>query len=124
VDSQEQRNGVLALVSKWNLEGIMSLPSGRQCNRLPKHFPAGTIYVVEGRGGQYGRFRASSRYIVMPSGRKLEIPTDFDRAFPERPGQRRHLRGSDKTRSAAGAKVQAAVKKFVVVTGTARQEQR
>jgi hypothetical protein len=95
----------------------MSLPRGRQCNRLPKHFPAGTVYVVEGCGGQYGRFRISSRYIVMPSGRKLEIPADFDQA--SRPAQRRRFRGSRNARS-----VPAAVKKFVVVAGTAHQEQR
>lgn len=101
----------------------MSLLSGRHCNRLPKHFPAGTVYVVEGGGGQYGRFRVSSRYIVMPSGRKFEIPADFDRALPARPGQRRRIRGYGKSRS-TGAEVPAAAKKFAVVAGTAHQERR
>ena len=102
----------------------MSLPNARQRNRLPKQFPAGTVYVVEGCGGQNGYLRVSSRYIVMPSGRKLEIPADLDGKSPARLGQRRRLRGHDKGRSAAGAKVPAAVKKFAVVAGTARQERR
>jgi hypothetical protein len=112
---------VLVLTETWR--GIMSLPSGRQCNRLPKHFPAGTVYVVEGCGGQYGRLRISSRYIVMPSGRKLEIPADFDRVSPARLGQRRRIRRSGKARAAAATQVPAA-KKFAVVAGTAHQERR
>jgi hypothetical protein len=100
----------------------MSLSRGGQCNRLPKHFPAGTIYVVEGCGGQDGSLRVSSRYIVMPGGRKVEIPADFQRALAARRGQSRRVRGYGKGRSAAGSKVPVAAKKFVVVAGTAHQE--
>jgi hypothetical protein len=57
----------------------MGLPMDRQMNRLPKRFPAGTIYVVEGRGGQHGRLRVSTRYVIMPSGRRVDIPVDLDR---------------------------------------------
>jgi hypothetical protein len=102
----------------------MSLPRGRQCRRLPKHFPAGTVYVVEGCGGQYGNLRVSSRYIVMPGGRKLEIPAEFDGVLQARLSRRRRIRGSGKSRSMAGGKVPAAVKKFAVVAGTAHQERR
>jgi hypothetical protein len=121
-DPQELRGTSVVLALNLNLEGIMSLPRGRQCNRLPKHFPAGTVYVVEGCGGQYGRFRVSSRYIVMPGGRKLEIPVDSDRAA--RTGRSGSLRGFRKSRLGASANVSAAAKKFAVVAGTAHQERR
>jgi hypothetical protein len=102
----------------------MSSPKRRQCHRLPKHFPAGTVYVVEGCGGQYGRLRVSSRYILMPGGRKLEISANSDRALAPRPGQPRRLRQYGKSRLAGGSKVPAALKKFAVVAGTAHQDRR
>ena len=37
-------------------EGVMHLPAERQPSRLPKRFPVGTTYVVEGRGGEDGAF--------------------------------------------------------------------
>jgi hypothetical protein len=102
----------------------MSLPRGRQY-RLPKHFPAGTVYVVEGCGGQNGRLEVSSRYVVMPGGQRLEIPTEFGRSFPMRSRYGRHLRRHGKNRSAAGSKeFRAGAKKFVVVAGTSHQERR
>ena len=102
----------------------MNLSRGRQCNRLPKHFPAGTVYVVEGCGGQYGSLHVSSRYILMPSGRKLEISGVSNRSYPARLGQRRRRRAYGKNSSAGGTKVPGAVKKFAVVAGTAHQERR
>jgi len=33
----------------------MHLSLSRKANRLPKRFPVGTTYVVEGRGGEDGR---------------------------------------------------------------------
>jgi hypothetical protein len=43
--------------------------------RMPKRFPVGTRYVVEGRSGQKGVFQVSARYLVLPSGRRLDLPT-------------------------------------------------
>ena len=102
----------------------MGLPRDHQCRPLPKQFPAGTVYVVEGRSGQYGQFRVFSRYIVMPSGRKLEIPADQDKAHPAQlaAAAARRVRGYRKGPSAAGAKVPETVKKFAVVAGTAYRE--
>lgn len=42
--------------------------------RLPKRFPVGTTYVVEGRAEADGLFHVSSRYVVMPNGCKVTLP--------------------------------------------------
>ena len=47
----------------------MRLPIDRQSSPLPKRFPVGARYVVEGRGGEDGHLRVFSRYIVLPGGR-------------------------------------------------------
>jgi hypothetical protein len=70
----------------------MTLPAKRPFTRLPKRLPAGTVYVVEGRGGQYGHLQVSSRYVVMPGGQRLEIPADFSRTGPALARQREHVR--------------------------------
>jgi hypothetical protein len=94
-------------------------------SRLPKRFPAGTVYVVEGRGGQYGRLHVSTRYVIMPSGRRVDIPADLARgpAAGTRRGRLTSLRGQGDRES--GAKKSAAVaKKYRVVAGTAMAKQR
>ena len=60
-----------------NLEGVMGLSMDRQPRALPKRLPAGTVYVVEGRGGDRGNLRVSSRYVVMPSGQKVKFPVEL-----------------------------------------------
>jgi hypothetical protein len=54
----------------------MNLLARRQPNRLPKRFPVGATYVVEGRTGQSG-FRVFSRYVVLPSGARINVAGDF-----------------------------------------------
>jgi hypothetical protein len=44
----------------------------QQVSSLPRRFPVGTRYVIEGRGG-----RISLRYLEFPDGRKVELPTDL-----------------------------------------------
>jgi hypothetical protein len=44
---------------------------------LPKRFPIGTTYVIEGRAGQNGHLRVFSRYIVLPNGRRVSVAGDF-----------------------------------------------
>ncbi len=46
--------------------------------RLPKRFPVGTTYVVEGRGGEDGDLRVFSRYVVLPGGERINLGVDFD----------------------------------------------
>jgi hypothetical protein len=55
----------------------MNLLARRQPSRLPKRFPVGTTYVVEGRTGQNGGFRVFSRYVVLPSGARINVAGDF-----------------------------------------------
>jgi hypothetical protein len=43
--------------------------------RLPQRLPAGTRYVVEGRKGAKGLFQVSARYVVLPNGRRLDLPS-------------------------------------------------
>jgi hypothetical protein len=49
----------------------------RQPSRLPKRFPIGTTYVIQGRGGQNGGFQVFSRYVVLPSGARINVAGDF-----------------------------------------------
>ncbi len=60
---------------------------GAQPNRLPRRFPVGTKYVIEGRGGGEGRLRVSSRYIEFPDGRHLQLQGRRPR-FPAGIGRR------------------------------------
>jgi hypothetical protein len=51
--------------------------ASRKSNRLPKHFPVGTTYVVEGHGGADGQLRVFSRYVVLPDGKRINLAPDF-----------------------------------------------
>jgi hypothetical protein len=94
----------------------MRLPVDRQSSPLPKRFPIGARYVVEGRGGEDGHLRVVSRYVVLPGGQRINVPSD--------PGQppglsavaARHKRG----RSRASLPGMAA-KKIMRGAGTTRQ---
>jgi hypothetical protein len=43
---------------------------------MPKRFPPGTRYVVEGRATAHGQFRVFARYLVYPDGRRVAVPGD------------------------------------------------
>jgi hypothetical protein len=45
-------------------------------DRIPRRFPVGTRYVIEGRGGDQGDLRISLRYLEFPDGRQLSLPVD------------------------------------------------
>ena len=49
------------------------MPKSQKSSRLPKRFPVGTTYVVEGRGGESGKLLVSSRYVVLPGGQRVDI---------------------------------------------------
>jgi hypothetical protein len=40
---------------------------------LPSRFPVGTRYILEGEPGRGGKLRVLSRYLVMPSGVRLDL---------------------------------------------------
>jgi hypothetical protein len=55
----------------------MHAPMDRSSAILPKRFPVGARYVVEGRGGKDGHFLVFSRYVVLPDGRRINVPADL-----------------------------------------------
>jgi hypothetical protein len=54
----------------------MHLSLGRNVSNLPKQFPVGTIYVIEGHGGEDGNLRVFSRYVVLPDGQHINLGAD------------------------------------------------
>ena len=56
---------------------------------LPREFPEGTRFVVEGRPGSDGKTRIVSRYLVFPDGRRVDLPVRP--ATPLRGTRRRRL---------------------------------
>ena len=52
----------------------MGLPIDRLCSRLPRRFPVGAKYVVEGYGGEEGKLRVIARYVVLPGGQRINVP--------------------------------------------------
>jgi hypothetical protein len=58
----------------------MHLAVRRNLRRLPKRFPIGTTYVVEGHvveglGNEGGQLQVFSRYVVLPSGQRINLGT-------------------------------------------------
>jgi hypothetical protein len=63
---------------------------GSSLDRLPRRFPVGTRYVIEGRGGDRGRLRIHLRYLEFPDGRHVDLPADLaDRTRSRRRSPRR-----------------------------------
>jgi hypothetical protein len=50
-------------------------PANYRMSQLPRRFPVGATYVVEGVGGAEGHLRVIARYVVLPGGRRINIPT-------------------------------------------------
>jgi hypothetical protein len=72
----------------------MPLPFRAKSNALPKSFPVGTTYVVEGRGGADGPLQVVSRYVVLPTGRRINVPGELEQKQSLRaPSSRRQRRG-------------------------------
>ena len=62
-------------------------------DRLPDHFPVGTRYIIEGRGGSEGRLRVHLRYLEFPDGRRVTLPVET-RVEPARLRRRRRPRAA------------------------------
>lgn len=103
----------------------MYLPAGRKSSRLPKRFPVGTTYVVEGSGGDAGRLRIFSRYVVLPGGRRINLPDDPGGNFGGSTSRRasRHGRSSNGVQNRQKAPAGTA-KKILAQGGTTRQRRR
>ena len=117
----------------------MHLSGRREPSSLPKRFPVGTTYVVEGRGGTDGHLCVFSRYVVLPGGERINLSAELGGAT--RPIPRRRAGSDGKSRSSAkqraaraGASVRtrtrtrtrsrARSKKIAAGGGTARQHRR
>jgi hypothetical protein len=83
--SEKRRNfPTLPVFEFWKIpnayeEGAMRLPIDRQSTPLPKRFPVGARYVVEGGGGKDGHLRVFSRYVVLPGGQRINVPSDLSK---------------------------------------------
>ncbi len=62
----------------------MRLPVERLPRRLPRRFPVGATYVIEGYGAQEGDLRVIARYVVLPGGRRINVPADLRGPPPRR----------------------------------------
>ena len=102
----------------------MRFSTDREWSRLPRSFPVGAVYVVEGRGGQYGHLRVSSRYVIMPGGQRVDVPATLGRTNSGRARglQRRQSgsvnQGGNRAQSRPGTRA----KKFAVGGGTTGEE--
>jgi hypothetical protein len=51
----------------------MALSKSRLESGLPREFPVGAKYVVEGYSGVKGKFRVIARYVLLPGGRRINV---------------------------------------------------
>jgi hypothetical protein len=58
-------------------ETVMGPQIDRLSSRLPRRFPVGAKYVVEGYGGETGNLRVIARYVVLPGGRRINVPANL-----------------------------------------------
>jgi hypothetical protein len=100
----------------------MNLPAQRQSGRLPKRFPVGTTYVVEGRGGENGQLRVYSRYVVLPGGQRINVTGNFGASAPAR-SRRSRLEVKSRVQDRSGTRNRRA-KKISGGGGTTRQQRR
>ena len=102
----------------------MHLSADHKANRLPKRFPVGTTYVLEGRGGENGDLRVFSRYVVLPGGQRINLASGSggDFAGPASPRARSRRRSGNGTQT--GGKDAARAKKIMVQAGTPGERRR
>jgi hypothetical protein len=98
-------------------ERVMNLSSGRLPGRVPRRFPVGTTYVVEGYGGEQGHLRVISRYVVLPGGHRINVPGGNLSSVPAAAMAARR-RDPNLKQSRAKSRLGRAGKKFAVGTGT------
>ncbi len=102
----------------------MHLPAKNLCSRLPKRLPVGATYVVEGRGGNDGDLRVFTRYVVLPGGRRINLPADLGRPASPRGSASRRSRRQMLTQNQASGRAVAHTKKIIAHAGTTRQHGR
>lgn len=103
----------------------MHLSANHSASNLPKSFPIGTTYVVEGRGGEAGQLQVYSRYLVLPGGQRINLVDDasLKAAGPASARKRRSSRA--RGGSPNGRKMPSiGAKKISAAAGTPRQGRR
>ncbi len=56
--------------------------------RLPRRFPAGTRYVLEGIPAKEGQLQVISRLLVLPNGQQFDLTDDALAVHPRRRARR------------------------------------
>jgi hypothetical protein len=100
----------------------MPLSIRHKLNRLPKRFPVGTTFVIEGQaiasdGKNNGHLRVFSRFVVLPGGRRIELGGDAL-------GMTRNRRRPGRSRQGAPARAPSGAKKIVTERGTTLRQSR
>jgi hypothetical protein len=110
----------------------MQLALRRKVRRLPKSFPIGTTYVVEGhvvegQGDEAGgQLQVFSRYVVLPSGQRINLGPNIGAKLG---GEAELRRGGSGSRTQGTARSQAkrrlaGAKKMMADGGTSAREHR
>jgi hypothetical protein len=80
--------------------------------------------VVEGRGGEDGHLRVFSRYVVLPGGRRINIPANLAGPASPRALDCRRARSESQAQNPAKTRSERVRKKFMAGAGTTRQHRR
>lgn len=125
--SYQHEGGVMHLSASHRPNGV----SKRGVPRLPRSFPVGTTYVVEGRGGEAGHLQVFSRYVVLPDGKRINLGPDrlgFDALAADFAGRsaprNRSLAGSEAQPRTGGKRRSRRLKKNLAAGGTRRRRRR
>jgi hypothetical protein len=105
----------------------MYLPANRKQGRLPKRFPVGTTYVVEGRGDPEGHLCVFSRYVVLPGGERINLGADLSVAATPRNRRIRSRRPRAAQKGVVrrpGKRRAEGSKKIIATAGTTRSRHR
>lgn len=129
-------------------KAVSSETPNHKTGGLPKRFPVGTTYVVEGRlveghrgkeGSKESKLRVYSRYVVLPDGERINLGGDF--SGPATPRSRGPARSHNQRQAERQTKQQAKYrakyqekteekrrtgrnKKIVATAGTTRRRRR
>jgi len=95
----------------------MKLPVERLPRRLPWRFPVGATYVIEGYGAQEGDLRVIARYVVLPGGRRINVPADLSRPAASQRARAFHRTGNPE-QSPAKSRSERGGEKIVARRGT------
>lgn len=100
----------------------MPLSGRHKLSRLPKRFPVGTTFVIEGRavaanGKNNRHLWVFSRFVVLPGGRRIDLGGDATAVTRSR-------RARSRNRQRAATRASAGAKKIVSERGTTLRQHR